>query len=242
MRGLTLLLVPIAACSPSGGSGPAQGRGGELAAVVTLVSRGAGDCSIRWNGAPVSQQALLQNAVAVNSEALEALEKAIGEERRRSPSVHFEHDGDEVPDVRVEAARGLPYSCVGPALRILERAGSDVRLRPAGEDAPDQKAYFADDFTRPVRRYAAIVRLAAGGRMTWNGEAVDLAGLRRRVRALGTQTLDDVAVAPAADADFIAVYEAMRAIGQEKIGQHERMPTLSGCAGTVGPVRDPPIC
>lgn len=243
MRGLALLLVPIAACSPSGESNrSAHGRGSELAAVVTIVSRGVGDCSIRWNGAPVSQQALLQNAVTVNSEALDALEKAIDEERRRYPSVHFEHDGDEIPDVRVEAARGLPYSCFGPALRTLERAGTDVRLRPAGENAPDQQAYFADDFTRPVRRYSAIVGLAAGGRMTWNGEAVDLDGLRRRVRALGTQTLDDVVVAPSAEADFNTLYEAMRAIGQEKIREHDRMPTLSGCAGTVGPVRDPPIC
>jgi hypothetical protein len=238
MRGLALLLVPIAACSPSGERhGSAHGRGSELAAVVTIVSRGVGDCSIRWNGAPVSQQALLQHAVTVNSEALEALEKAMEEERRRYPSVHFEHDGDEVPDVRVEAARGLPYSCFGPALRILERAGSDVRLRPAGENSPDQKAYFADDFTRPARRYSTIVRLAAGGRMTWNGAAVDLDGLRRRVRAMATRTLDDVTVAPSTDADFITLYEAMRVIGQ-----HNRMPTLSGCTGTVGLVRDPPIC
>jgi len=238
MRSLALLLMPIAACSPSGGgNGSAPGRGGELAGVVTIVPSGAGDCSILWNGAPVSQQALLENAVTVNSEALEALEKAMNEERRRYPTAVFEHDGDELPDVRVEAARGLPYSCFGPALRTLERAGSDVRLRPAGENVPDQKAYFADDSSRPARRYSAIVRLAAHGRMTWNDEAVDLDGLRRRVRALDSRTLDDVAVAPSADADFTTLYEAMRAIGQR-----DNMPTLSGCAGTVGPVRAPPIC
>ena len=154
-----------------------------------------------------------------------------------------EFDGDVGPYVRVQAEPGLPYSCLGPALRTLERAGfSDVRLGLAGEQAPDQRTYFAATLPGSPRRYAAIVRHAAGGRMTWNGEAVDRAGLRQRISAIGTQTLDDVAVAPSADADFMAVYEAVRAVGQAKIGQSNMMPTLSGCAGTVGPVRDPPIC
>jgi hypothetical protein len=234
-RGLALLLVPIAACSPPGESNGSQGR--ELAATVTAVSRGGADCAIRWNGVPVSQEALLEHGLTVNREALERVSE---KQRGYPPGEHHEYGDDVLPYVRVEAARGLPYSCFGSALRTLERGGfADVTLRPAGEQVPDRRAYFAGF---AARRYAAIVRLAGGRRMTWNGEAVDLAGLRRRVRAMDTRTLDDVAVAPSADADFMAVYETIRVVGQERVGQANLMPTLSGCAGTAGPVRDPPIC
>lgn len=78
--------------------------------------------------------------------------------------------------------------------------------------------------------------------MTWNDEAVDLNGLRRRVRGLGGEVLDAVVIAPSADVDFMTLYEAIRIVGEAKVGETNMMPTLSGCAGTVGPVREPPVC
>ncbi len=241
MRGLAPLLLAMSACSPSGESNEAANAPDrQLAATVTIVSTGGADCAIRWNGARVSQEALTRAGLRINLEAVERLDAEL---RSYPPGEAHEYDGYLGPYVRVEAQRGLPYSCFGPALGALQRgAFSLVTLRPAGEQAPEQRAWFAVGSPGSTRRYAAIVRLAAGGRMTWNGEAVDLNGLRQRVRALGGQTLDDVVVAPAAEADFMAVYEAIRVVGEEKAGGANMMPILSGCAGTTGPVREPPVC
>lgn len=234
-RGLALLLLPVAACSSSGGGGgSANPYERALAATVTAAGTGGGDCVIRWNGRPVSRAALLENGLKMNREALERLDET---QRSYPPGEHHEY-GDVLPHVRLEAARGVPYSCFGPALRTLERSGSfEVLLRPAGERVPDYDVQFAEDPAVPGRRYAALLRLGAGDRMTWDGETVDLVGLGRRARALDPRTLVPVAVAPSADSDFMTLYEAVRVVGDEYL-----VPTLSGCAGTLGPTRDPPIC
>lgn len=231
-RGTVTSLALAATCLLScSGNGSADDR--RLAAVVTAALEGE-VCTFRGNGAVVSREALLQESVNLLVEAARR-EHA---EQRRHPHEPGPPDGPGLVVVRVEAARRLPYPCFGPALRILERSGlSDVMLRLAGEQRPDQKAFFALEAPGREPRYAAIVRIFGGGGMAWNDEAIDLNGLSERVRAMDRQILDDVAMAPSGDADFGALYEAVRVIGQVK-----RMPTLLGCAGTAGPVRDPPIC
>jgi biopolymer transport protein ExbD len=105
-----------------------------------------------------------------------------------------------------------------------------VALRLAGERLPDQRLFFDLEPPGPRPPFAAIVGLQGSGRMTWNGEAIDLDGLRARLAATDRRRPDDVAVAPAADADFIALHQAVRIIGQVK-----EMPTLLGCAGQTRP-------
>jgi biopolymer transport protein ExbD len=112
-----------------------------------------------------------------------------------------------------------------------------VTLRLAGERLPDQRLFFDIEPPGPRPRFSATVRIEVGGRVTWNGEAIDLDGLRTRVRAMDRRRVDDVAVAPASDADFITFYEAVHIIGQGKT-----MPTLLGCRGTTGSVNDPSVC
>jgi hypothetical protein len=198
------------------------------AAVVAAALEG-GVCTLRWNGALVSRQALLQNGVDLLIEVMERQSEQQRREQERGE--HHEYLGPIPVDLRVEAARGLPYSCFGPALRIPQRAGfPDAALRLAGERLPDQNLFFDDELPGPRPRFAAIVRIEGGGRMTWNGEAVDLNGLRERVRAMDRRIPDDVAVAPADEADFVTFYEAVRAIGQVKT-----MPTLLGCVGPCAP-------
>jgi biopolymer transport protein ExbD len=236
--GVILLVVFCAACARSGGNNGPKER--EMVATVTVARSSTAHCSIRWNGTAISQEELTRRGAAIVLADLARMDREV--ELARQRGLHIETDGWRGPYVRVEAGRSLPYSCFGPALRALEQGGfSNVVLRPAGAPTPDQTAFFA--LTLPVapRRYAAIIRLA-GGRMTWNGETIDLDGLRQRIRAMNTPTLDDVVVAPSADADFMAMYEAIRVVGQGKVGELNMMPTLSGCAGSVGPMRDPPVC
>jgi len=199
-------------------------------AVVTAALED-GVCSLRWNGALVTPRALLQNSVNLLTEAIE--KDAEKQRRELERGVHAEHTGIPV-DLRVEAARGLPFSCFGPALRLLQSAGfSDVTLRLAGEPLPDQKVFFELELIERRPPFSAIVQLAGNGRMTWNGEAIDLNGLRERVRAMDRQRPDDVAVAPSNEADFMTFYEAVRIIGQVK-----EMPTVLGCPERPGPPSD----
>jgi hypothetical protein len=204
-------------------------------AVVTAALEGE-VCTLRWNGALVSRGALLQNSANL---LIEVVDRQAEQQRREvERGVHREYDGPVPVDLRVEAARSVPYSCFAAALRLPEAAGfSEATLRLAGERLPDQRLFFDIEPPRPRPRFSAIVRIEGVGRMSWNGEAIDLNGLRVRVRAMDRQRPDDVAVAPADDVDFITFYEAVRLVGQVK-----EMPTLFGRAspsGTPGGSRPP---
>jgi hypothetical protein len=219
-----LALVPF--CLPSchdDGSADDQ----RPVAVVSAALEG-GVCALRWNGTLVSRGALLQNSLKL---LIEAVDRQSEQQRREEErGLHREYDGSGPADLRVEAARSLPYSCFAAALRLPEAAGfSEATLRLAGERLPDQRLFFDIEPPGPRPRFSAIVRIEGVGRMSWNGGAIDLNGLRVRVRAMDRQRPDDVAVAPADDVDFITFYEAVRIIGQVKA-----MPTLFGRAGPSG--------
>jgi hypothetical protein len=222
-HGIVLLLALGASCHDNGSAG-----GRPPAAVVTAALEG-GVCTLRWNGVLVSRGALLQNGVNL---LIQADERESGEQRREEERGEYrEHDGPGPAYLRVEATRSLPYSCFSAAMRIPQRAGfSDVTLRLAGERLPDQRLFFDFEPPRSAPRFSATVRIEGSGHMTWNGEAIDLGGLRERVGATDRQRPDDVAVAPADDADFITFYEVVRVIGQMKA-----MPTLFGALAPPAP-------
>jgi hypothetical protein len=256
MRWGVILLVALgAACSGSGSSNQLRER--EMVATVSVAQNGVVDCEIRWNGAPVSLDELTQRSRTIIEADLDRLNREVARYRQRG--IHIETDQYQGPYVRVEAARDLPYSCFGPVLRALQRGTFfTVTLRPTGERDPDQRAAYLTMLAVEDIRYPNIVRIGAGGRMTWNGESVDLDGLRQRARRLDTNlNAMALAVAPSVDADFATVYQVIKALREEKIRRLQQeqpenadffleaewvIPTLSGCAGTVGPVRDPPVC
>ena len=223
-----LLALAILASPSCGDNDSAELR--RPAAVLTATLEG-GVCTLRWNGALVSRRELLQNSANLLIEALERqAEKQCREEERGE---YHEYDGPIPVDLRLEAARGLPFSCFGEALRLPQLAGfSEVTLRIAGEQLPDQKVFFELEPHERRPRFSAIVQLARNGRMTWNSEAIDLNGLRERVRAMDTHRPDDVAVAPTDEADFVTFYEVVRAVGRIKA-----TPTMVVCAGLPGDSR-----
>jgi hypothetical protein len=224
-RSLLFLALLAVSCSPPGGgnqssAGPA---GADKPMVVTATSAGAGACSYSWNGEAVSEQGLLDKSVA----AIEvAIERVGGIEKITE---------ETMPVIHLQGPPETPYSCTGPALRQLERAGMvNVVVRPDG--AYGMKAKF------PIDPFEAgpftIIRVGRDG-MSWEGQPIDQAGLRERVKAerLNRPPVE-LAVAPAEDSTFRGLYETLAAVKQ---GEMEAI--LSGCAGTSGPVRESgPVC
>jgi hypothetical protein len=233
-HGKVLSLALAVSCLPScNRDGPAD-EPRPVAVVRAALESGA--CTYRWNGVPVSRQALLQNSVDLLMGAMNRQSEELN--RLAEKGVFPEYDGPLHVDFRLEAAPGLPFACFGPALRIAQLAGfSEAVLRVAGERLPDQTLFFEYREARPSPRFAAIVRIEAGNRMSWNGAPVDLNGVRERVNATDRQIPDDVALAPADDADFLSFHEAVRVVGKAKI-----MPTLQGCAAPSRPPGDTQPC
>ena len=217
-------LLLIASCAPPSEENKTDGgAGGEgPAATVTAVSNAGQGCSIRWNGEAVSKEGLLDNSVRLIMRAIEdigGIDKVTGE---------------NLPYLRLEAAGDVPYSCTGPVLREMQRAGfSHAALKLAEGPARDQRADFPLEPVGPSQNHA-IFRLEKSGRMTWDGVAVDRVGLKEKARlARSIAPQVEFSVAPSPDSDFKALYDALRAIEEEKLTA-----VLAGCAGTPGPVWD----
>ena len=218
------VLILVASCAPpSEENKSADGAGGQgPAAVVTAVSNAGQDCSIRWNGEAVSKERLLDNSAKLIMRALGdigGIDKVTGE---------------NLPYLRLEAAGAVPYSCTGPVLREMQRAGfSHAALKLAEGRARDQRADFPLEPVRPSQNHA-IFRLEKNGRMTWDGVAVDRVGLQAKARlARSIEPQVEFSVAPSPDSDFKTLYDALRAIEEEKLAA-----VVAGCAGTPGPVWD----
>lgn len=220
----TFALFLLAACSaPVGGNqaGEAPAVPGP-AATVTVLSDDGKDCLLRWQGKPVSLDGVLDNSVKLISGAIE---KVGGIERITE---------ETLPSLRLEAAGGVPYACTGPAMRQMQRAGlGHVMLAPAGGTAREQRADFPFDPDGPSQSHA-ILRLETGGGMSWDGAAIDRAGLAERARAARSMAPRiDLIVAPQPDSDFATLLAALGAIEQERLDS-----LLAGCAGSDGPVFD----
>ena len=224
-RGLIIAACLAASCSPSGeDNDSADSPGGPKPAitVVTVASRG-GTCSYLWNQEPITEQGIGGKSVAAIGEAIDG---AGGIENLMNA---------ETVQLRLEGAPDVPYSCTGPALRQLGRAGLvDVVLKPAGGSG--QKASFITD--SPPGGPVAIVRLTKGG-LSWDGRPVDRAGLLERAQAeAANRPPVDLVVSPAEDSGFLELHDALATI---RLGGMEAI--LSGCAGTSGPIRESgPIC
>jgi biopolymer transport protein ExbD len=234
-RGLIGMALLAASCSPpgdgNGSDGAGAARGPEPTAVIAAAGGGEGGCSFSWNGEEVTQDQLLERGVMAIQRAIEEVG---GIEALTDKNMPF---------LRLEAASNAPYSCTGPALRAMERAGfADVVLRPSADRAADHRIDLPlgpPPASRHPEMVPIIVRIEKDGRLTWDGTAIDSAGLRERLGAARSMAPPvDLFVAPSADSDFMALYETMRTIEAENMEA-----TLSGCAGTPGPIREgSPVC
>jgi hypothetical protein len=210
--GLALLL---AACgSPGDGDDPdgttvnsASSRAAlpDAGATLALSAEGAERCAAKWDGVAVTRAQVLERATAV-------IERAImpaGSGDNVSVGV------DAIPVLRVEAPAGMSFTCVDAMLASVQRAGfPKVILAPAGGGEAELASFPLTDIGGPPP--TVIVRVGAGGRMTWNGEAVDAAGLTERASRMGGLAgtplpPGELEIRPARDASFGAVHAAVSA-------------------------------
>ncbi|HEV7660923.1 MAG TPA: hypothetical protein VGO55_13875 [Allosphingosinicella sp.] len=212
-----VLALLLAACGGPDGTNKAAGPGEAAAsradlpqagATLTLSAEGAERCSAKWNGVAVTRAQLLDRA----ADAIERAIANVGSVQNVST--------EAMPVVRVEAPAEMSFACVDAMIAPVQRAGFlRLILAPNGAE-PELAAFPLTDIGPPPP--VAIVRIGAGGRMTWNDEAVEAAGLTERARRMGG--LDEtpappgeLEIRPAREASFGAVHAAIAAVRQGNV-------------------------
>lgn len=214
-----VLALLLAACGrPAETNGSADGAANaavprpdlpQAGATLALSAAGTGGCSARWDGAAVTREQLLDRAAAAVDRAI----SAVGGIQNVS--------AEAIPVVRVEAPADLSFACVDAMLAAVQRAGFPrLILAPAGGAEPELTSFPLTEIGPPAP--AAVVRIGAGGRMTWNNEAVDAAGLTERARRMGgfddrPAAPGEVEIRPAREASFGAVHAAVAAVRQGNV-------------------------
>lgn len=204
--------LALAACERPAGNGaaPRAAEDTQAGATLAIAAAAGGECAGTWNGEAVIVEALADRASA----HIEQVIMAAGGPAQMT----------EIPVVRVEAAPALGWPCVGPWLAALERGG--VARGQLAADAGDPAALafgFAIPGMPPPR---AIVGVGGEGRFTWDGAAIDGAGLRQRLAAPGDLDMGppapndgqpptvvipgEMLLAPADDATVATIREALR--------------------------------
>jgi hypothetical protein len=227
---LIVLIAACAACAPRGAGNEAGNAAAitasEPAATISVAAAQGGACAARWDGAAVTRDQILERGAAMLQAAIER----IGGVQNLTE--------DNIPYLRLEAPADVAMACVAPALGAVQRVGfSKVALRLSGgrptADVVAQLPLIGEGDARP----SVVVALGANGGMTWNGEAIDLAGLSARAPAGPREGSFDEQAPPGAfvialspDATFGAAYEALRVAGHAGAG-----PTLSGCVSEGRP-------
>lgn len=175
----------------------------DAGATLTLSAEGAERCAAKWDGVAVTRAQLLERAAAAIDRAI----ATVGGVRNISV--------ETIPVVRVEAPAGMRFACVDAMLASVQRAGFPRLILAPGGGAEPELTYFPLTEIGPPP--GVVVRIGAGGRLTWNEETVTLAGLTERARRMGG--LDDrlaapgeVEIRPAREARFGAVHAAVAAI------------------------------
>jgi hypothetical protein len=208
-----VLALLLAGCGGPDGTNKAAGPGNEAAArpdlpqagaTLILSADGAERCSAKWDGAAVTRAQLLDRAAA----AIERAIANVGSVQNVST--------EAMPVVRVEAPAELSFACVDAMITPLQRAGFlRLILAPANGAEPELAAFPLTDIGPPPP--VAIVRVGAGGRMTWNNDIVDAGGLTERARRMGgfgeaPAPPGELEIRPAREASFGAVHAAVAAV------------------------------
>ena len=248
--GIALLLaMGCSACNPSAivnqmtGRDGSKAQGREPVATIALASAGGNDCSARWDGAAVTQDAILQRGVAVLEEAI----RAVGGVANITEQ--------NLPFVRVEAPPAMAYTCLGPTLGTLQRSGfAWIVLRPAGGGGPDARVDFVIPNMPPPPIDLGPTAVIGRGSLVYHEEPSNLAAIQADLRALSrdevpppeataTDVPPPVTSAPngfvvevARDVPFGELHALARVVAEA--GQTA---TLYSCAGPLGP-HDIPAC
>lgn len=190
-------------------------------AAATIGIRPDG-CQALWNSEPTTIDEILDRSVNILVQAID---------RIGGPQYATE---ENFPYLSLDAPSGTTWQCMGPSLFAVQRSGM-IKL-----GLHDAFLFFALNVHGAAEPRAATVDIGADGRIAWNGDRVDLNGLRAQVRALGDEASvpDRLFLNVAPEATFLDLYSAARAI--DEAGGRA---TLTGCGGPVGPYRPgAPLC
>lgn len=218
--GALALLLLVTACGRSGGDANETGASGNLAvslsapgdqrdtaATVTLAASGPGGCSARWEGQPATPQQVLERSSALLDQAIQ-----------RAGGVAGLTDAN-TPVIAVAAPATLGFACADTFLSAIHRPGVPTVLLMI-ESSPQEAALA--DFTLTdiaVPAPSVVLVAGAGGRLTWNGEAIGLDALPERLRRLGPADAAAIEVPagelelrPAREATFGQTHQVLRAV------------------------------
>lgn len=177
----------------------------DAGATLTLSAEGPERCAAKWDGVAVTRAQVLERAAAVIERAIMPAEGG------QNVSVGV----DAIPLLRVEAPAGMSFACVDAMLASVQRAGFPrLILAPAGGAEPELVSFPLTDIGGPAP--TVVLRVGAGGRMTWNGQAVDAAGLAEQAGRMGGLAgtplpPGELEIRPAREASFGAVHAAVAA-------------------------------
>lgn len=179
--GALALMLLVTACG-QGGGGDGTGANGngadasfrgdtrDVAATLALAGSGPGGCSARWNSQPATPQQVLERSSALVEQAIQ-----------QQGGVANLTD-ETLPAVSVTAPPSLGFACVDTYLSAVRRSGvATVLLAPDG-GVPALADFTLSDIGAPPP--SIVLGVAAGGRLSWNQEAITLAALPDHVRRL----------------------------------------------------------
>jgi biopolymer transport protein ExbD len=215
--GTFALLLLLAACGGSGGGNQAGDSGNaaapsaavgeqrDAAATVTLAAAGPGGCSARWDGQPATPQQVLDRSSALVGQAIET---AGGVSNLTE---------ETIPTVAVVAPANLGFGCADTFLSAIRRAGvPSVLLKPEGGAEAALADFTLSDIGAPPP--SVVLALGAGGRLTWNNEAISVDDIAERMRQRGAAATDieappgELELRPAREASFGRVHEVLSAV------------------------------
>jgi hypothetical protein len=180
-RALALLLL-LASCGkadPANQTAAIPGVGGPESGTrrpvptINISATGPGGCSASWDGQPVTPAQITERSIALLERAIAAVGGA-----RNATELNM-------PRAIVEAPADLSFACADTILFALQRSGMiGVALKPAGGPAPIGMD-FPLDTGAPPPPIPTVLGIGAGGRLTWNGDPIDDAGLAAQLTRIG---------------------------------------------------------
>ena len=217
MGALALVLL-VAACgrgeggNASGTFGNASasadfsGDGRNAAATLALAASGPGGCSAKWDGQPATPQQVLERSSAL-------IEHAISDQGSVANLTE-----ETLPTIAVTAPASLGFACVDAYLAQVRRTGvPSILLVPDGGAAALADFTLSDIGAPPP---TVVLGIGAGGRLTWNNDAIRLEAIPERLQRLGAgdglagieAPPGELELRPAREATFGQVHQVLVAI------------------------------
>jgi len=185
MRKLAPALLLLMASCGQGDRGPNQSldngpsRTANAPRSAPAIVIAATGCAATWDGQAVTPAQIGERGYTLVRQAVDA---AGGAQNITE---------DTVPVLTVEAPADLSVACADTILFALQNAGMfAVRLKPAGGQAPVLMD-FPLNTDSPPPPVPMVLGLGAGGRITWNDDPLDAAGLAAQLGRIGSTEAPD---------------------------------------------------